>query len=48
MENHDTPTTTAFEQEQVEYQPTEIERIQNRVQDFKVGLKPNTAQAALS
>lgn len=46
MENHETPT--AFEQEQVEYQPTEIERIQNRVQDFKVGLKPNTAQAALS
>lgn len=46
MENHDIPT--AFEQEQVENQPTEIERIQNRVQDFKVGLKPNTAQAALS
>ena len=46
MENHDIPS--AFEQEQVEHQPTEIERIQNRVQDFKVGLKPNTAQAALS
>jgi len=46
MENHETPS--AFEQEQVEHQPTEIERIQNRVQDFKVGLKPNTAQAALS
>ena len=46
MENHVKPS--AFEQTQVEYQPTEIERIQSRVQDFKVGLKPNTAQAALS
>jgi hypothetical protein len=47
MENH-VHQPTAFEQEQVVSEPTEIERIQRRVSDFTVGLKPATAQAALA
>ena len=46
MENHDNPTM--FEQEQVAPQLSEIERIQHRVSDFTVGLKPATAEAALA
>ena len=44
MQNHDNQPT-AFSQEQVVSEPTEIERIQNRVQDFKVQLAPKSAQA---
>lgn len=47
MENH-VHQPTAFEQEQVVSEPTEIERIQRRVSDFTIGLKPATAQAALA
>ena len=47
MENHENQPT-AFEQEQVVSEPTEIERIQNRVKDFKVGLTPTSAEAALA
>ena len=47
MENHE-HHPTAFEQEQVVSEPTEIERIQKRVSDFTVGLRPATAEAALA
>ncbi len=47
MENHE-HQPTAFEQEQVVSEPTEIERIQKRVSDFTVGLRPATAEAALA
>jgi hypothetical protein len=47
MQNHDNQPT-AFSQEQVVSEPTEIERIQNRVQDFKVGLSPASAEATLA
>ncbi len=47
MENSETQPT-AFEQEQVVSEPTEIERIQKRVQDFKVGLSPASAEATLA
>ena len=39
---------TAFGQELSTPEPTEIERIQNRIADFTVGLKPATAEAALA
>jgi len=39
---------TAFWQEVSTPEPTEIERIQNRIADFTVGLKPATAEAALA
>ena len=39
---------TAFEQEVSIPEPTEIERIQNRITNFSVGLKPATAEAALA
>jgi len=39
---------TAFGQEVSTPEPTEIERIQNRIADFTVGLKPATAEAALA
>ena len=39
---------TAFEQEMSIPEPTEIERIQNRITNFTVGLKPATAEAALA
>ena len=39
---------TAFEQEVSIPEPTEIERIQNRITNFTVGLKPATAEAALA
>lgn len=47
MENHE-HQPTAFSQEQVVSEPTEIERIQKRVSDFTVGLRPATAEAALA
>ena len=43
MNNMDNPS--AFSQEQVVSEPTEIEKIQNRVNNFEVGLKPATAEA---
>lgn len=43
MNNMDNPS--AFSQEQVVSEPTEIEKIQNRVTNFEVGLKPATAEA---
>lgn len=36
---------SAFSQEQVVSEPTEIEKIQNRVTNFEVGLKPAVAEA---
>ena len=36
---------TMFAQEQVVSEPTEIEKIQNRVANFAVRVKPNTAEA---
>ena len=47
MENHDNQPT-AFEQELSVPEPTEIERIQNRVKDFKVGLTPASAEAVVA
>jgi len=47
MQNHDNQPT-AFEQEVSTPEPTEIERIQNRVQNFKVGLSPASAEATLA
>ena len=47
MQNHDNQPT-AFEQEVSTPEPTEIERIQNRVRDFKVGLSPASAEATLA
>ena len=46
MEQDNQPT--AFEQEISIPEPTEIERIQNRIANFAVGLKPATAEAALA
>ena len=43
MNNMDNPS--AFTQEQVVSEPTEIEKIQNRVASFEVGLKPAVAEA---
>jgi len=43
MNNMDNPS--AFSQEQVVSEPTEIEKIQNRVKNFAVRLKPATAEA---
>ena len=43
MNNMDNPS--AFSQEQVVSEPTEIEKIQNRVTNFEVGLKPAVAEA---
>ena len=47
MQNHDNQPT-AFEQEVSTPEPTEIERIQNRVQNFRVGLTPASAEATLA
>ena len=47
MQNHDNQPT-AFEQEVSIPEPTEIERIQNRVRDYKVGLSPASAEATLA
>jgi len=44
MEQFDTPPT--FESEQV--QPTEMERLVDRMQNFSIGLTPATAQATLA
>lgn len=46
MEQDNQPT--AFQQEISIPEPTEIERIQNRIANFAVGLKPATAEAALA
>ena len=43
MNNMDNPS--AFSQEQMVSEPTEIEKIQNRVTNFEVGLKPAVAEA---
>ena len=47
MEQSDNQST-AVEQEISIPEPTEIERIQNRITNFTVGLKPATAEAALA